>query len=84
MRDGFEDLEPGSGNCAFNNFAKPAPNAEVLVNDHGGLRWLAGLIVEGNEIVKCRLGDYPEPRAERNVFLRPRVTMLSTTPTSTT
>ena len=34
------------------------------MNDHGGLRWLAGLIVEGDEIVKCGLGDYPEPRAE--------------------
>ena len=63
--------KPRSGSCAFRSFASPEPNAEVLVHDHHGLGGLAGLVVDGDEIVERGLGDDAEARAEAERVLQP-------------
>ena len=56
--------KPRSGSCVLRSLARPEPNAEVLVHDHHGLGGLAGLVVDGDEIVERGLGDDAEARTE--------------------
>ena len=63
--------KPCGGNCALSSLARPEPNSEVLVHDHHGLGRLAGLVVDGDEIVERGLGDDAEAGAEAERVLQP-------------
>ena len=75
--------KPRSGSCALSSLARPAPNAEsscTIITVFAACR-PASLIVTRLSIAV--LAMTPKPGPKRNVFFSPRVTMLSTTPTST-
>jgi hypothetical protein len=75
--------KPRSGSCAFKSFARPEPNAEssctIITVFAALLAW--SLMV--TRLSSAVLAITPKPGPKRNVFFNPRVTMLSTTPTST-
>ena len=64
MRDGLEHLEAALRQLRVQELGEARAERRVLVHDHHGLRGLAGLLVDGHEIVERGLGDHAEARTE--------------------
>ena len=64
VRDGFEHLEAAFGQLGVQELGEACAERRVLVHDHHRLRGLAGLLVDGHEVVDRGLGDHAEARTE--------------------
>src|SRR5258708_976373 len=71
MRNGFQDLEPALGELGVQELRQTRAERRIFMNDHYGLRRLAGLIIEGYEILERCLGDDPEAGPEPERILQP-------------
>ena len=77
-------VKPRSGSCALRSFASPDPNSESSCTIITVLAGLPAWSLMVTRLSSAVFAITPKPGPNRNVFLRPRVTMLSATPTSTT
>ena len=71
MRDGLQHLEPALGQLRVEELGEARAERGILVHDHHRLRRLAGLVVDGDEIVERGLGDDAKARAEPEGVLQP-------------
>src|SRR5262249_58236659 len=71
MRNRVQYLEPALGKLRVQELCQPSPESRVLMNDDGGLRDLASVVVDGDEIVERRLGNDAETGTEAERVLQP-------------
>src|SRR5262249_7047264 len=67
MRNGLEHLEAALGQLRVEQLGEPRSEQRVLVYDHHCLGRLAGLVVDGDEVVERGLRNHSEawPEPER-------------------
>ena len=70
MRDGLQHLEALLRQLRVEQLGEAGAEQRVLVHDHHGLGRLAGLVVDGDEIVQRGLGDDAEAGAEAEGVLQ--------------
>ena len=64
MRNSLEYLETALRQLCIEQLCKSRPKERILVHDHHRLGGLAGLIVDGHEVVEGGLGNDAEARPE--------------------
>ena len=69
MRNGLEHLEAALGQLRVEQLGKPRSEQRILVHDHHRLGRLAGLVVDGDEVVERGLGNDAEARPEAEGIL---------------
>jgi len=70
MRNRFEDLEAVARQLIVEELGRPRAECRILVHDHHRLRRFAGLVVDGDKVVQCGLGDNAETGAEAEGILQ--------------
>jgi len=71
MRNGLEHLEAALGQLRVEQLGEPRSEQRVLVHDHHGLGRLAGLVVDGDEIVERGLRNHSKAGPEPERVLEP-------------
>ena len=69
MRNSLEYLETALRQLRIEQLCESRSKQRILVHDHHRLGGLAGLIVDGHEVVEGGLGNDPEARPESEGIL---------------
>ncbi len=69
MRNGLEHLEAPLGQLGVEQLGEPRPEQRVFVHDHHRLGRLAGLVVDGDEVVERCFCNHSEARPEPECVL---------------